>query len=257
MQAGSGQRRVTIVTGASSGIGAAVAEELAARGDALVLAARRREALDALAFRLDPSGSRVRAVTADLTRPEDRTRLVAEATGAFGRVDVLVNNAGATVQRGFWWDDPDPLRVVRINLEAPIELTRLVLPEWRARGAGHVVFVGSVAGRVPSNGIYSASKFGIRGFALSLRRELLGSGVQVSLVSPGFVRTEMTRGVSLPMPGPEGVARAVAGVLRAPRAEVTVPGVYRALATLERLFPAVGDAVFPMVMNRRYLRRGS
>ena len=247
-------RRVTIVTGASSGIGAAVAAELAARGDALLLAARRTAELEALAFRLDPSGSRVRALTADLTRPEDRERLLDAALAAFGRVDALVNNAGTTVRRGHWWDDPDPLRVLRLNLDAPIELTRLVLPAMRARGAGRLVFIGSVAGRVPASGIYSASKFGIRGFALALRRELLGSGVEVSLVAPGFVRSEMTRGVRLPMPGPEGVARAVAEVLSHPRAEVIVPGVYALLAALERLFPAVGDRVFPLVMNRRYQR---
>lgn len=248
------QRRVTVVTGASSGIGRAVAEELAARGDALVLAARRVERLERLAFELDPSGARVIAVAADLTQAPDRARVIAAAEAAFGRVDALINNAGATVHKGHWWDDPDPLRVLRINLEAAIELTRLVLPQMRARGSGSLVFIGSVAGRVPTHGVYSASKFGLRGFALALRRELLGSGVNVSLVSPGFVRTEFTAGVKLPMPGPQGAARAVADVLDRPRREVTVPAVYALAPLLNGLLPGLADRLVMRVMRRRYQR---
>ena len=250
---GPARRRAVVLTGASSGIGLATAQELAARGHALVLAARRAETLQALARALDPSGSRVIAVPTDVTDDASRRALIATAHEHFGRLDVLINNAGVTVEKGWWWDDPDPLRVLRVNLEAPIELTRLVLPEMRARGSGHIVNIGSVAGRAATNGMYSASKFGLRGFSHGLRRELLGTGVQVSLIAPGFVRSEMTAQARLPMPGPEVVARAVADVLERPRPEVTVPKAYAALAALNSLVPAFGDLlVRRVIIARRY-----
>lgn len=249
--------QTVLLTGASSGIGLATAEALAARGHRLVLAARRAESLAALARRLDPSGSRVLAVPTDVTVDTERRALLAAAEAQFGPVDVLINNAGVTVERGWWWDDPDPLRVLRVNLEAPIELTRLVLPAMRARGRGHIVNIGSVAGRAATNGMYSASKFGLRGFSLGLRRELRGSGVTVSLIAPGFVRSEMTASARLPMPDPEIVARAVADVLEHPRREVIVPRVYALLAALDHFFPALGDQVSGLLIRRRYDHRES
>lgn len=232
-----------MLTGASSGIGEATAYELAARGYALVLAARRAEQIDALARTLDPSGSRVIAVPTDVTSEASRRQLVSVAREHFGRIDVLVNNAGIMTEGGWWWNDPDPLRVVRVNLEAPIELVRLVLPEMRERRSGHIVNIGSMASRVATDGMYSASKFGIRGFTHALRRELLGTGVEVSLITPGFIRTAMTAKSKMPMPGPEIVARAVAGVLESPRSEVVVPAFYAALAWLSDLAPALADQV--------------
>ncbi|MFW8626612.1 SDR family NAD(P)-dependent oxidoreductase [Deinococcus sp. ME38] len=249
-------RPVVVLTGASSGIGLATATELAALGYALVLAARRADDLHALARRLDPSGHRVIAVPTDVTSPESRRALVAAAQAHFGRIDVLINNAGVTIERGWWWDDPDPLRVLRVNLDAPIELTRLVLPAMQARGSGHIVNIGSVAGQAATNGMYSASKYGVRGFSHGLRRELLGSGVHVSLVSPGFVKSEMTASARLPMPGPEVVARAVASVLLRPRREVVVPRVYHLFAWLDRRFPALGDRVVRKLILRRYDHTG-
>ncbi|RJF71163.1 SDR family NAD(P)-dependent oxidoreductase [Deinococcus cavernae] len=251
-------RPVIVLTGASSGIGEATARELAARQYALVLAARRAERLHALARELDPSGSRVLAVPTDLTSDEGRRHLLGRTQAHFGRVDVLINNAGVTVERGWWWDDPDPLRVLRVNLEAPIEMTRLVLPQMQARGSGHIVNIGSVAGRSATNGLYSASKFGIRGFSLALRRELLGSGLHVSLIAPGFVKSEMTAGARLPMPGPEVVAHAVAEVLLRPRREVIVPRAYRALALLDAVAPGLGDLIVSrFVIRRRYGHGGT
>lgn len=244
-------RPVIVLTGASSGIGLATARELAGRNYALVLAARRTAELERLARELDPTGTTVIAVPTDVTDDHSRRALIERAVERFGRVDILINNAGITVEKGWWWDDPDPLRVLRVNLEAPIELVRLVLPEMRRRGSGHIVNIGSVAGRVGTNGMYSASKFGLRGFSDGLRRELLGSGVQVSLVSPGFVKSEMTARARLPMPGPEVVATAVAEVLLRPRREVIVPRLYRALSLLGSLAPALGDQLISRVVIRR------
>lgn len=239
-----------VITGVSSGIGRVTARELARRGYRLVLAARRAEELEQLADEL--GRERVLVVPTDVTDDASRRHLIEQARAAFGSIDVLINNAGVTIERGWWWDDPDPLRVLRVNLEAPIELTRLVLPEMRARGSGHIVMIGSVAGRVATNGMYSASKFGLRGFSHALRRELLGSGVHVSLVAPGFVRSEMTASARLPMPGPEVVARAVADVLLRPRREVTTPAWYAPLAALDALLPPLGDALVTRLIARRY-----
>lgn len=244
-------RPVVVLTGASSGIGLATARELAARNYALVLAARRSDQIQRLAHELDPSGSRIIAIPTDVTDDTSRRALIRQMHEHFGRLDVLINNAGVTIEKGWWWDDPDPLRVLRVNLEAPIELVRLVLPEMTERGSGHIVNIGSVAGRAATNGMYSASKFGLRGFSDGLRRELLGTGIQVSLVSPGFVRSEMTASARLPMPGPEVVARAVAEVLLRPRREVIAPKFYRALAWLDQLAPALGDQIISRVIIRR------
>jgi short-subunit dehydrogenase len=254
----SGRRRsgdsvahTVVLTGASSGIGRATAHELAERGHRLVLAARRADSLAALALDLDPSGSRVIAVPTDVTDDASRRALIAAAHEQFGGIDVLINNAGVATGRGWWWDDPDPLRVLRVNLEAPIELTRLVLPGMRARGQGHIVNMGSVAGRAAAQGLYSASKFGLRGFSHGLRRELLGTGVHVSLIAPGFVKSEMTVSARLPMPGPEIVARAVADVLERPRREVVVPGAYRLIVLLDALLPGVVDRLVRPILRRR------
>lgn len=246
------RRTVVLLTGASSGIGAATANELAGRGYALLLTGRRSGALDDLARRLDPTGQRVAVQAGDVTVDADRRRMVQAALDRFGRVDVLINNAGVSIAHGAWWDDPDPIRVLHTNLTAPIELTRLVLPAMRERRGGHIVNIGSVAGRVATHGMYSASKYGLRGFSLALRRELLGSGVQVSLVSPGFVRTELTQDARLPMPGPEGVARAIADVLERPRREVVSPAWYGPLSVIEGVLPGVADRVMQVIRARRY-----
>ncbi len=247
-------RRVVLLTGASSGIGEATARELAARGDALVLAARREDRLRALARRLDPSESRVIAVPCDVADPAAREALVRSALDHFGQIDVLVNNAGVGLGGGAWWENPDWPRVLHVNLEAVMALTALVLPGMLARGRGHIVNVASVAGQVATEGAYSASKFGVRGFSHALRRELWSSGVNVSVVSPGFVRTGMTARSRLPMPGPEVVARAIAGVLERPRREVTVPRLYR-LAALAELVPALSDPLIAHGYSARRRRR--
>jgi NAD(P)-dependent dehydrogenase (short-subunit alcohol dehydrogenase family) len=250
------RRTVVLLTGASSGIGEATARQLASLGYALVLGARRSDLLDRLADELDPGGTHILPVAADVSVPKDRERLVEEALSRFGRVDALINNAGISIARGDWWDDPDPLRVLDVNLIAPIELTRLVLPAMRARGHGQIVNIGSVAGRVATHGMYSASKYGLRGFSLSLRRELLGTGVSVSLVSPGFVRTPLTQAAKLPMPGPEVVARAVAAALHHPRREVFAPAWYGPLSRIDSLLPGLTDQVVRRIMQARYQRSG-
>jgi short-subunit dehydrogenase len=243
-------RPIALITGASSGIGEATARALSRRGYALVLSARRLERLEALAAELSAAGP-VWVIQADVALSADRTRLVAEALAHAGRIDALINNAGISLD-GAWWKDSDPLRLLRVNLDAPIELTRLLLPVMLARRSGQIVNVASVAGHIASEGLYSASKFGLRGFSLGLRRQLRGSGVNVSLVSPGFVRSEMTVNVKspipgLPIPGAEIVARAIAEVLERPERERIVPGWYRLPAFLDRVAPGVIDGVLRLL----------
>jgi short-subunit dehydrogenase len=243
-----------IITGASSGLGEATARLLAANGHRLVLAARRVDALETLAQEINPSGKRVITAACDVTKFDDLENLIARARGVFGPVDVLVNNAGIGGPLGKWWEleRTEFQTVFDTNLIAAVELSRLVLPEMLARHSGHIINMGSVAGRAASSSLYSASKFGLRGFSMSLRRELLGSGVSVSLIAPGFIKTPMTDfGPPLPMPGPEIVARAVLNLLDHPRAEVIVPGWYRPLIWLETLLPGLMDRVIQQNFARR------
>jgi short-subunit dehydrogenase len=238
-----------IITGASSGIGEAVARQLASEGHRLVLAARRADKLEALAREINPSGKRVIAAATDITKTGDLEMLVARARGVFGAISAVVNNAGisggSAGKTDKWWlEGSDGQRkLLETNLYAAIELTRLVLPEMLENRSGAIINIGSVAGRISASSLYSASKFGLRGFSLGLRRELLGTGVTSSLIAPGYIKTDMTAGVNLPMPGPEIVARAVSNVLQHPKAEVIVPGWYRALIWLEALSPALGDRI--------------
>jgi short-subunit dehydrogenase len=177
--------RKALLTGATGGLGRAIADALAGRGTQLLLSARGRDALEAMAEGLPGDGHRV--LPADLAEPGAAEELVAEA----GHVDALVANAGLP---GAGWvadfSPEDVTRALRVNLEAPILMARALYPDMVARGSGHLVFVASLAGKAasPRSAIYNATKFGLRGFALGLRTDLSRKGVGVSLVSPGFIR---------------------------------------------------------------------
>jgi short-subunit dehydrogenase len=177
--------RSALLTGATGGLGRAIASALAGRGATLILSGRKADALEALAGELPGEGHR--ALPADLAEPGAAESLAAEA----GDVDLLVANA-ALPGTGLLTDfTPDEVaRALRVNLEAPMLMARALYPAMVERGSGHLVFVSSLNGKVasPRTSIYSATKFGLRGFALGLRMDLGSRGVGVSLVSPGFVR---------------------------------------------------------------------
>ncbi len=237
--------QVALVTGASSGIGAATARELAARGAAVVLAARRAEELDAHAAEIVASGGCALPVPTDVADPEQVGRLVERALGKFGRIDVLVNNAGVRWTRPLAASSPDDVRdVLAINLLGAMLLTRAVLPGMLERRQGAIVSVASLSGRVAMEPLYSATKYGLRGFSLALRRQLAGTGVSVSLVSPGNIRTAMTAGVRGNLPGPELVARTIAGLVVHPRREVVLPRGALLIACLEQALPALADVAY-------------
>ncbi len=182
---------VAVVTGASSGIGEALAEVLAERGYPLLLVARRRDLLDALAKRLaDEHGAQVEVMTSDLAEPMDREALCTELAGR--HVSILCNNAGQTS----WGDlrDLDPERErqqVELNVVSLHALTLAVLPGMLERGEGVIEFTGSIAGvqPMPGSATYSATKAFVNSFGESLHQELKGTGVSCTVVAPGPVRT--------------------------------------------------------------------
>lgn len=212
-----------LVTGGSSGIGAAIAEKLAAAGCRLVVLGRDDNRLDALTRRTG-----ARALVADLCTPEG----LARAADAASQADLLVNSAGI----GWAGDlaamaEPDIAALVALNLTVPIQLTRAALPGMRARGRGQLVFVSSIAAvGVGGEAAYAATKAGLRAFAASVRHEVAGQGIGVTTVLPGAVRTPFFdhRGApydrSFPRQlDPTEVASALLRAIERGRAEVFVP----------------------------------
>ena len=185
--------QVVIVTGASAGIGEAVAHRLVRGGAKVIITARRRERLDALARELDASGANVLAVAGDITSDTDRRKLVAATLAKFGRIDALVNNAGYGTRGPV---EIAPVELIRKNYETNvfslIALTQLVLPGMRARGSGCIVNIGSVAGKIarPLSSIYDSTKHALEALTDGLRGELKPFGVRVTLIRPGFILTE-------------------------------------------------------------------
>jgi short-subunit dehydrogenase len=230
-----------LVTGATGGLGSAIASALHDRGTELIVSGRRAAELDSLATSLQ-----ARPAVADLTVREDLERLGALALEA--GADVLVANA-ALPASGLLSDltAAEIDRMLEVNLRAPIMLAHALAPAMVARGRGHLVFVSSLSGKAaaPASSVYSATKFGLRGFALALRQDLAPHGVGVSLVSPGFIRDAgmfADTGVKLP-PGTgtrtsADVAAAVIRVIEADRAELDVaPASLRAGAVFASLAP--------------------
>jgi short-subunit dehydrogenase len=236
------REQIALVTGSSMGIGAVTARELARRGAQVVLVARGAERLREQARLISAAGGKATAIPADISDPEQVERLVADMRDAFGRIDVLVNNAGIGWKKVLAHSSQTEIRqVVAINLTGPMLLTRAVLPEMLRRNRGTIVNVASVSGRVAVDPVYSATKYGLRGFSLSLRRQLADSGISVCVVSPGKIRTNQNRGSNEPMDEPEVVAEAIVELITNPRREVVVPRKYYAMVWLEQALPGLAD----------------
>ncbi|GAA2266360.1 SDR family NAD(P)-dependent oxidoreductase [Kitasatospora cystarginea] len=190
-----------LVTGASSGIGAATVLALARQGAAVAMVARRSERLEQLASTIDEFGGRSISITADLIDPGQARRAVGDAARRLGRLDALVNNAGYAALNTLEEGEPEDWeRMVDLNLKAVLHISSAALPHLvRAaaggpRGVADLVAVSSVAGRVARRGssVYSATKHAVCAFAEALRQEVAGRGVRVGLVEPGVTATEMT-----------------------------------------------------------------
>ena len=212
-----------LLTGATGGIGTAIARAFSSRGATLVLSGRRRDVLEPLAAEVGG-----RAVVCDLARREELDRLLAEVD----EIDVLVANAALPASGELTDLTQEQIdRMLEVNLRAPIALARALAPALVSRRRGHMVFVSSLAGKAasPASSIYSATKFGLRGFALGAREDLRPHGVGVSVVLPGFISNagmfadagvELPRGVGTR--SPEQVAEAVIRAIERDRAEVEV-----------------------------------
>jgi len=188
--------KVAVVTGASSGIGEATAEALAAEGATVVVAARREERLTDLTKRIEESGGKVLAATCDVTDEAQAHGLIRRAEDEFGRVDILVNNAGvmllSTVGKGL---SEEWRRMFDVNVLGLLYATDAAIEMMKRQGGGHLVNVSSVAGRKvtrDSSGVYAGSKFAVGAISEGLRQELLQDNIRVTIVEPGAVATELT-----------------------------------------------------------------
>lgn len=181
-----------LLTGAAGGIGRLLSRLLVARGARLGLVDRDQAAVTALAK--DFAASHILALSGDITREADRAGIVAHMHEAFGGMDMLINLAGILDFKRFQESDPAMIqRILQVNVEAPMQLARAVLPQMIAQGGGRIVNVGSMFGSIgfPGFAVYSASKFALRGFSQALRRELAGTGVGVTYISPRAVKTPL------------------------------------------------------------------
>jgi short-subunit dehydrogenase len=240
--------KTVLLTGATGGLGQAIAAAIAERGAKLILSSRKAEELGRLADSL--SGSGHRTIVSDLAEEGAALRLLAEA----GEIDVLVANAGLPASGkldSFTAEQID--RALRVNLEAPIQMTRQLIPAFSERGSGHFVYVSSIMGKtaMASSSLYCSTKFGLRGFAFCLRDDLRPVGVGVSVISPGMIGGAgmyAESGASAPglmgLGTPEQVGAAVVRAIEHDRREVTVaPLAQRAMARVAANMPEVASRV--------------
>jgi short-subunit dehydrogenase len=252
--------KVAIVTGASRGLGAYIAETLFDHGLRVVVAARSKDDLEALTKRLDKGGQRTLAVEVDITDEASRKRLLDETRIRFGGVDILVNNAGTDHPQAFIEVDlNEARRMIELNLLSTMALTQAVLPEMLERRSGHIVNIASVAGLAPTpfGSVYSATKHAVVGFTESLRWELEGSGVSTSVVCPYFVReaglyheNSGGEGKGVATSSPQEVADAVVKAITGDKARVIVSPLIVKLGPL-------GRAISPEIVFKAGRSNGS
>ena len=187
--------QVALVTGASSGIGEATAEALAANGASVALAARREDDLEALADRIESEGGDALVVPTDVTDEDQVENMIETTHEEFGRLDILVNNAGVMLLERVDEASPENFRqMAEVNLLGLMNATHAALPIMQEQGEGHIVNLSSVAGRkaIPGSSAYNATKFGVNGFTEALRQEVTGEdAIRTTLIEPGAVDTEL------------------------------------------------------------------
>jgi NAD(P)-dependent dehydrogenase (short-subunit alcohol dehydrogenase family) len=249
---------VAVIVGASGGIGSATVHAFARAGVHLVLSAPEgeRSALETIATQARSGGVQALVAPADITSRGDIDRLIAQAIARFGRIDVLANVAGIGSRPSLCDSTDEEIEnVLSVNLIGCARLMHAVLPIMRAQRRGAIVNVGSIAGEAGVMGVYSASKFGMRGLCESVRREVRADGVSVTLIEPGFVRTPMNAAMGDGLPGPEVVAGAIVSAARRPRRIRIVPKRYILPVMVARAFPGLLDLVFGDARIQKRLNR--
>ena len=240
--------KVAIVTGASSGIGRVTAVALAAEGMRVSLAARRESLLRDVADEIRSLGRESLVVPTDVTREEQASRLINETLACWGRVDVLVANAGAYVRcpvRELTVAEME--RSMAVNFYGALHAVLAAQPHMLDQGSGHIVLVSSLDGKkgIPPDAPYAAAKFALAGYGDVLRQELQEGGVDVTTVFPGRVDTPLIKALKVPpisakIP-PQAVARAIVSSLRRPRPRVILPFQARLLYWVDVISPRMGD----------------
>ena len=253
---------MVIVTGASSGIGEAISLACACEGARVALVARRKARLEAVADEVRRLGGEPLVLATDLVEPAAAQQVVDRIRGQWGRADALVNNAGQGMLASFEQTTPEDLRrLFEINVVSILAMTQAVLPLMRQQRDGHILNISSIAGRhgTPWRSAYSATKFALGGLMESLRQELRGSGIRVSLVYPVNVPTEFrdveVKKLDVQSTGPAQtaveVARAIVRCLKRPCAELYPYPLAKGLAALSLLAPEVADALAVAVPVRK------
>ena len=253
--------KTVIVTGGSEGVGAATARMFAEAGANLVLVARTKKKLEAIAEELREK-TRVEILAMDVADADACVDLFKKASFDFGRVDILVNNAGFH-KRGKVTDvSADDLGlIIDVNLKAPIILSRLAIPYMKEAGGGVIVNVGSLAGRapIPGSATYAASKAGLRSFTYALGAELADSGIKLAIVSPGpidtgFIMADLDATSDLtfsqPISTAEEVAQAVLDLCGNNQTELSMPKLSGLLTTFMYLFPGLRPLALPMLERK-------
>jgi short-subunit dehydrogenase len=253
--------KTVIITGGSEGVGAAAARLFAEAGANLMLVARNRKNLEAIAAELRDK-SRVEIFPMDVADADSCVDLFKKTQFEFGRIDVLVNNAGFHARGDVESVSAEDLgRTIDVNLRAPIMLTRLALPYIRESGGGAIINVASLAGRtpVPGSAAYSASKFGLRAFTFSLAEEIPDSGIKLAVVSPGPIATQFILAdidttsdltFSQPMSTAEEVAQAILDLCGNNQREQAMPVISGLLTTVGYLVPWLGRVLRPALERK-------
>ena len=260
--------KVVLITGASSGFGEDAAWLFTNEGCKVVLAARRLDRLQKLASALQDAGGEAIAIPVDIVNGDDVENMVASAIDLYGQIDILFNNAG--IGRVGWYEeysmDRDIETLINVNLIGTMRVTRAVLPHMLKRREGHIINMISVAGFIaaPLISSYSASKFGLRAFTDSIRREVAPLGIKVSAIYPGFARTEfgqhigsneaygsIRNKINVRMSS-EYVAGKVVELAKRPRRKLIIPGWASIVVTFVTLFPAVVDWISYIFSKRKH-----
>ncbi len=263
------QDKIAVITGASSGIGAATARNLAGHGLKVILVARRQERLAQLADEIRSLGGSAEVLSADLSQESDRQRVYAQVEAEYGHVDVLVNNAGVGWY-GYGTEMPWTIasEILRVNVEAVVHFTLLCLNKMRSIGSGHIINIGSISGSLPSQGValYGATKSFLDNFTTALYRELTGTRLHISVVRAGPVFTEfdhtvanLNGGMHLPTEhigvSAETIANQVWRLLEHPRRVIYVPFWLAITPYIESTFGWLIDRLGPLLLKSQSRRK--